>query len=285
MSNNTDDEEIKDVSKGWFIAGISTIILALLTPIVIMVASGTNFNVSKLGELGAVGDFFGGSTIGLLSIASIFFIIHTISIQSKELSLQREELQLTREELVNTREVHEEANRTQLTQRFETTFFNMLSLQNELINNLEIKPATQRTLKGREATANIYLTFKRYYEQPSAKISAKSAKASTMLEYFYIVYEDFINDYSDYIGPYLRNIEIIIYLIGNSEFPELEKKHYLDILIAQMSKSELKLLFYNSSFAMQYADSKDLYIGVEFFTGYINPTDLIHVDHKNFLIF
>lgn len=96
MKNNTDEEENKSVSKGWFRAGIFTIILALLTPVLIMIASGTTFSVGKLGELGAVGDFFGGSTIGLLSIASIFFIIHTINIQSKELSLQRKELEYTK---------------------------------------------------------------------------------------------------------------------------------------------------------------------------------------------
>ena len=284
MSTLNTDEKTSDVKKGWFNAGIIAVIIALLMPFFIMTVSNTKFSVSRLGELGAVGDFFGGSTIGLLSIASIFFIIHTIRIQSKELSLQREELQLTRQELVNTREVHEEANRTQYIQRFETTFFNMLSLQNELINNLEINISSENTVKGREATAYIYKKFTSYYQSPGEKTKVKMAKASTDLEKFYLVYEDFINHYSDYIGPYFRNIEIIIYLIGNSEFQELEKNHYLDILKAQMSKSELKLLFYNAASAMEFVDSKDLFIGVEFFTGYLDPTDLIRVNHSNFLI-
>lgn len=284
MIESGNNDENKDVKKGWFIAGIITISLAILLPFVIMIITGTSFSVSKLAALGAVGDFFGGSTIGLLSIASIFFIIHTIRIQSKELSLQREELKLTRDELVNTREVHEESNRTQHTQRFETTFFNMLSLQNELINNLEIKAGSQRTLKGREATAYLYKWFASSFRSPSEKIRVEIAKASTVQGKFYPVYEEFINEFSDYIEPYFRNIEIIIYLIGNSEFSEREKNHYLNIMKSQMSKSELKLLFYNAAFSMQFADSKELYIGVEFFSGYLESTDLIHVEHSKFLI-
>ena len=284
MSNNINDvEEIEDVKKGWFAAGIITILIAIALPFVITAIFKTSYTVGGLGELGAVGDFFGGSTIGLLSIASIFFIIHTIRIQSTELSLQRNELRLTRNELIETRKVHQEANHTQLTQRFETTFFNILSLQNEVINNLQIKAGSERILKGREATAYLYRKFSGYYQSPSEKTRVKVAKAPTLIEKFYPVYNDFIELYGDYLGPYFRNIEILIYSIEKSEFTKLEKNHYLDILKAQMSKSELKLLFYNSAFATEYSDSEEQLIGIEFFKGNLDPTELIHVDHKNFL--
>ena len=281
MSTLNTDEKTNDVKKGWFNAGIITISLAILLPFIIMMISSTTFSVSKLGQLGAVGDFFGGSTIGLLSIASIFFIIHTISIQSKELSLQRQELHLTRNELEETRKVHEEANRTQHIQRFETTFFNILSLQNELINNLEI--GRQNKLSGRAATKNLYMKFEAYFQSPYEKTRVKVAKASTALEEFYPIYDDFFEHYSDFIEPYFRNVEILIRLIENSEFSKLEKNHYLDILKAQMSKSELKLLFYSTAFKMEYTDPEERLISIDFFKGYIDPTDLIHVDHRKFL--
>ena len=281
MSNYKNDDENKDIKRGWFIAGIITISLAILLPFIIMVISSTTFSVSKLGELGAVGDFFGGSTIGLLSIASIFFIIHTISIQSKELSLQRQELHLTRNELEETRKVHEEANRTQYIQRFETTFFNMLSLQSELIKNLEI--GNQNKLSGRAATEKIYKKFESYFQSPYENTRLKVAKASTALEKFYPVYEDFFEHYSDFIEPYFRNVAILIRLIEDGEFSRLEKNHYLDILKAQISKSELKLLFYNAAFNTEYTDLEDRIINTDFFKDYIDSTDLIHVDHIKFL--
>lgn len=282
MSNSRNADENKDVKKGWFVAGIITISLAIFLPFIIMMISGTSFSVSKLGELGAVGDFFGGSTIGLLSIASIFFIIHTISIQSKELSLQRQELHLTRNELEETRKVHEAANRTQYIQRFETTFFNMLSLQSELIKNLEI--GSQNKLIGRAAIEKIYKKFEGYFQSPNEKTCEKMAKALTALEKFYPVYDDFFENYSNFIEPYFRNVEILILLIENGEFSRLEKNHYLNILKAQLSKSELKLLFYNTAYNTEHTDPDDRLINIDFFQGYIDPTDLIHVDHTKFLI-
>lgn len=287
MIDNINDieeiNEVEDVNKGWFVAGIMTILIAVALPFIITAIFNTKYTIEGLGKLGAVGDFFGGSTIGLLSIASIFFIIHTIGIQSTELSLQRKELRLTRDELTETRKVHQEANHTQLTQRFETTFFNILSLQNEIVNNLQIKAGSERILKGREATAYLYKKFSGYYQSPSEKTRVKVAKATTLNEKFYPVYNDFIEYYGDYIGPYFRNIEILVYSIENSDFTKQEKNHYLDIIKAQMTKSELKLLFYNTAFSMEYSDSEEQLIGIEFFKGDLDPTELIHIDHKNFL--
>lgn len=59
--------------KGWFKAGIILIIIAVLNPFFIMLVSSTKFSVVEINALGTVGDFFGGRTVGLLSLASIFF--------------------------------------------------------------------------------------------------------------------------------------------------------------------------------------------------------------------
>ncbi|WP_307311115.1 hypothetical protein [Neobacillus driksii] len=113
------EENDKKLTNGWLIAGGIVIVGAILNPFIIMALSKTNFTVTEIDELGTVGDFFGGTTVGLLSLASILFVIHTIAIQSKELALQRKELSLTREEFKT-------GNLTAKVQQIDNAFFSII---------------------------------------------------------------------------------------------------------------------------------------------------------------
>lgn len=281
MSEIIQDEEDKKVNNGWFSAGILTIVLAFLMPFIIMLISSTSFNVKMIGELGAVGDFFGGSTIGLLSIASIFFIIHTISIQSKELSLQRKELQYTRDELKQTREVHEESNKTQTNQRFETTFFNMLSLQKETLNNLNYSEGSKEYI-GRNVTSFFYDKFVKSFNSPSSIILDKILSEKNIKKQSNIIFTHIMKYYGDYIGPYFKNLQIIISFLDRGQLTMEEKNNYLEILKAQMSKTEMRLVFYYVS-STHGEDLTDLILRYDFFKGHLKPGDLIHSKHYEFL--
>lgn len=95
---------------------------------------------------GQIGDFFGGILNPIFAFLSFCLFLVTIKIQSKSLKNSQEELELTREELKETRKatrdsadaLKEQSNSIKL-QNFETTFFNMISLHNEIINNLKIE--------------------------------------------------------------------------------------------------------------------------------------------------
>ncbi|MGA3598594.1 hypothetical protein [Lysinibacillus agricola] len=115
-------EWIKENENKWIIGGIITICFAIATPFIIYSISNSTLSADSFAKLGTVGDFLGGSTVGLFSLASILFLISTIVMQRKELGLQREELQLTREELVKANEQYEITNKTMKLQQFETTF-------------------------------------------------------------------------------------------------------------------------------------------------------------------
>ncbi len=132
---------IKDESN-WIIAGIITISLAVATPFIIYFASKSTLSADSFSKLGTVGDFLGGTTVGLLSLASILFLISTIVMQRKELGMQREELQLTREELAKANEQYKITNETMLKQQFETTFFNMINMHNNLVKGLTLYGTT-----------------------------------------------------------------------------------------------------------------------------------------------
>lgn len=82
-------------------------------------------------NMGVFGDQF-GSVNALFSGFALAGIIYTIVLQKKELSLQREELEDTREEF-------KIQNITLKKQRFENTFFQLLALHNDIVENMSIE--------------------------------------------------------------------------------------------------------------------------------------------------
>ena len=87
-----------------------------------------------------LGDSF-GSLNALFSGLALAGIVFTILLQRKELSLQRDELKETRKEF-------QIQNKTLKIQRFENTFFNLLSLHHKIVDSIDYQE--QITLKNNE---------------------------------------------------------------------------------------------------------------------------------------
>lgn len=83
----------------------------------------------NIGDLGSIGDFLGGTTVGLLTAASIFMLLATIIMQRKEIKISQEsltELVKQTEASVNqakdARAEVEITNETMKRQQFESAF-------------------------------------------------------------------------------------------------------------------------------------------------------------------
>ena len=90
-------------------------------------------------ERGTFGDMF-GAVNALFSGLAFAGLIVTLIMQHEELGLQREELAQTNDELAAQREEFAAQTKTMKIQRFENTLFNMLSLQQGIINSLDYIP-------------------------------------------------------------------------------------------------------------------------------------------------
>lgn len=110
-------------------------------------------------ERGTFGDQFGAVNAlfsGLAFAGLIYTIIlqrHDLKLQRRDLRLQREELALTRKEMEEQTAEFEKQNETLKIQRFENTFFNMLSQFQEVVNSLSVryvKFSTTYELIGRD---------------------------------------------------------------------------------------------------------------------------------------
>lgn len=130
--------------------GISVIFLALISPYIVFKINSIiykNEKVYLLEKLGSTGDFLGGSTVGLLTLASIMFIISTLNSQRESLRYQKEELALSRKEF-------EKLNDEMKIQQFEHSFFVLLDLYKKSIDELmlyDFMKADGSTFQGKKS--------------------------------------------------------------------------------------------------------------------------------------
>lgn len=115
----------------------------------------------------SLGDFSGGVVASFWSLAGIMLVYIAFIGQKQQLMLQEEELRLNREEMIATRmEIEgqklemEEQNKTAALQRFENTFFSLLSGISNSINALRNIGSNYSSF---QVYSNIYQLFKTRY--------------------------------------------------------------------------------------------------------------------------
>lgn len=158
--------------------------------------------------------------------------------QTEALQLQREEIAQTNEELKLQRKEMEEQNKTIMLQRFENTFFNMIDMQQKILNELRYLQTGDFVQEhvGRKAIKELYSDI--YYQ-------CKVKKISTL--------DGCLNEYYQYVEDgqldhYFRHLYRIIRYVDDYDINVLsveEKYKYLCLLRAQLSKDELLIIFYN----------------------------------------
>ncbi|MER0467198.1 putative phage abortive infection protein [Bacillus cabrialesii subsp. cabrialesii] len=159
---------LKSSENRWLAVGWLFVFVAVLTPTVLLFSINSSLDLQKFSSLGSIGDFLGGTTVGLLSLASIVFVVATISVQKKELALQRKELTMQRIEIKRTRKEFELSNQTLLKQQFENTFFNMINLHHNILKDL-IKEVDGKVITGRNVIKVLYSELNnKYYEENMA---------------------------------------------------------------------------------------------------------------------
>ncbi len=90
-------------------------------------------------SLGQWGDFFGGTLNPFLSFFAFVGLLYTILLQRQELALSRVELGLTRVELKRSSDALESQNENLRKQGFESTFFGMVGVLNQIIESMDIE--------------------------------------------------------------------------------------------------------------------------------------------------
>lgn len=202
-------------------------------------------NIDCSTERGTFGDMF-GAVNALFSGLAFAGLIATLLYQREELKLQRKELNEQKLEF-------REQNKTLKRQRFENTFFNMLSLQQEIVANIsfdEVKTIfdfnahtqdEQRTsYNGRSLFREMYLNLKVSIDKKQFYQGVKGAiQANNYSAYSYI-------SATTRFDHYFRHLYRIFKYVDTSDLIiEDERYDYACIIRSQLSDYELVMLFYN----------------------------------------
>lgn len=190
-------------------------------------------------ERALFGEMF-GAIESLFSGLAFASLIITIYLQSKELSLQRQELEDTRMELRGQKDQLIEQNKTLRLQRFEATFFQLLSFHNDITQAIDLSSVGDgQHAMGRTSFKTMYSSLKDFYNNHPAR---RSLPAGDLIKQ---AYGRFYYKYQPFVGHYFRSLYNIIKMVDRSGLPEEDRRVYVNLLRAQISSFELLLLFYN----------------------------------------
>lgn len=215
---------------------------------------------------GLFGDSF-GAVNALISAMAFAGVIVSFWLQRKEFELQREDLKLQYEELHAQREEFEQQNKTLKLQRFESTFFHMMELQQQIVSDLCIQLQDSTLVantwiglqRGREVYVNGLLRGRQvfayiYWHQKSGGIP--NGILTTMHDKGIEAYPS-IPDI-ELLDHYFRHLYTILRYVDESDAFKLnddgeldeayereQKYHYTTIIRATLSRFELLVLYYN----------------------------------------
>lgn len=197
-------------------------------------------NIQEQGALGPISDWIGGTVTPFIAIASFILLYKTYQSQKDELGLTREEMIESRKQLI-------EQNKTLKKQRFENTFFHMLTLHHDIVKVIDY--GANSTVQGRKYFSIAYIELMVQYNKKKSNINKDSnghfnyqADILAILK----AYKKFYKVHQECVGHYFRNLYNIIKFIDESnELSEEDKMFYSRLLRAQLSSYELVLLFYN----------------------------------------
>jgi hypothetical protein len=201
---------------------------------------------------GQWGENIGGIVGSLWALAGVTLFYEALRFQRTELIMQRHELELQRHEIIEQTEQQRVQNETLLVQTFENTFFQLMTLHNEIVEviSMEIKEAdmethgvTKRRISGRECFVEYYKLYKRFFHFSVEEIRTKDLDMNMAGELISSSYALFFEEAQANLGHYFRNLYSIIKFIDRNKLKE--KKFHIELIRAQLSNYELLLLYFH----------------------------------------
>jgi len=195
--------------------------------------------IELVGKLGPISDWIGGLAIPCFTVASFIILFQAYKTQTEELKLTREELGSTKEQFI-------EQNKTMAMQRFENSFFQLLTFHHEIVKGIKWRGETA----GRAYFGVAYTIFKEKYDLLlSLEKSRSGFSLNVDMKVIAKAYSNFFQDHQRYVGHYFRNLYHILKFIDKTSPSVLskdDKDNYASLLRSQLSADELVMLFYNA---------------------------------------
>lgn len=192
-------------------------------------------------DVGTFGDFIGGTLNPILTFLTFMGLLITIV-------LQQAELRETRREMKRSAKALESQSSAADRQNFESTFFQMLTLHNTIVNSIDLYRRDvvdadleledePREMRGRDCFDKFLDDFKMEY-----LIAPDNGGEQARLQY---AYDEFWKDRQQDLAHYYRYLYNVLRFVFEYE-GTIDKQRYVKLLRAQLSDYELGLLFYTA---------------------------------------
>jgi hypothetical protein len=192
----------------WFLIGSFVFVVAVF--------AWAALHYDDITKLGTFGDFFGGMSNPVLSFLTFLGLLITIVMQQNA-----------------TREARRDTYR----QMFDSTFFQMLTLLNSIVNELEVRDSEGNTkAKGKRCFDYAYQSLRGLYSS-GIHFTPEIRRVGTAWASIY--------NLSDF-PHYFRFVFNVIRTIDDSRLGPKTKKEYVRLLRAQLSNHETGIIFYNA---------------------------------------
>lgn len=216
---------------------------------------------------GTFGDMFGAAN----SLFSAFAVIGV----AWSVSMQRTELSIARDDREKTRTILSEQQENLKIQRFETTFYQLFTAFQGIIENIEVETGSGKGLdlqvseiatlkrppssavRGRRAIEVILSRPEKQFGVQAHWAASRDQEGqeraedweedinSRSLDAFGRAYAKIFSEHGSDLGRYFRSLYTILNFIDVSEIPEVTKPFYYKLLRAQLSQQESTLLALN----------------------------------------
>lgn len=220
-----------------------------------------------VGDRGTFGDMFGGLT-SLFSGLAFAGIVISIFMQRDELALTRDtleaqktELELTRQTLEGQQAEMSAQSQTMARQQFENTFYQLLAYFNTYLTEMKyerdegrkIFETIRQNLKGtwRYVRSGQGGRLFEHGKNELAQCDSESLVIKQLFDWFFSGSTEIqpqgslFPDDKRFLIPYFRILwNVLIYVDGNGQLNETEKAFYTNIVVSQISTSELFFIFY-----------------------------------------
>ncbi|SFO44755.1 Putative phage abortive infection protein [Cohaesibacter marisflavi] len=231
-----------------------TILLSALIPIIWIINLIALFSLQNETR-GTFGDMFGAAN-SIFTGAALVALIISITLQKQEVGVAQKELQTAQKTLSEQQSLTIAQQNYLAEQSVESTFFNMLSLLMDVVNNMDLSSQGEVTTTGKDVFHVLALRVKgRGDKAPKIakdRLLQRKAEAGKMSSSKNIpdtrisseeIYEEIYKSFRNDLGHYFRLLYNIIKFLKFSE--SNKKEMYIDLLRAQLSDDELILIFLN----------------------------------------
>ena len=232
--------------------------------------------VAEYTILATAGDWLGGTSAPLFSLAGFLMMYGAYK-------MQQEDLRLTRDEMQQTRKEFEIQNATLKRQEFETTFFHLLELHHQIVNSIFFQSDDDNSYHGRQYFSWAFQKMNHSYKEkrglyemyPSMNnLSPKQIDVKCVQESL----NDNFQEIEVNIGHYFKNIFQTLRLLDKSILCAEEKMDFAKLLSAQLSNDELNLLLYYCIYNVEDKELRELAFRYGIFDT-INPNTLLNEAH------